>query len=224
MTESKSYAVTDPRLHAYARSVFPPLDPILEAARARCRAASLPPIDVEPMDGLHLEILARATGATQVVEIGTLGGVSGISLARALPQGGILHTCEIHEKHASVARANFEAAGVADKVVVHVGPATATLEALAAEGPFDFVFLDADKGSYPAYARWAAENLRMGGVLVADNTFAWGLVIQDRIENPDHARAVRAMREFNAWVAGCGRFRATVLPTGEGLTVAVKVG
>ena len=223
MTGPKSFCNADPRLGTYAIDVFSPLDPILQEARARTLGASLPDIQVDPMDGLHLEVLVRACGARKVVEIGTLGGYSGICIARALPEDGRLYTCEISQRHAAVARQNFEAAGVADKVEILVGPASSTLPELAAQGPFDLVFVDAEKTGYPFYARWAESHLRVGGTLVADNAFAWGLVLQKRIENPDHALAAEAMREFNAYVAASPRFRATIFPTGEGLVVAVKV-
>jgi len=222
MSSGKTYANTDLRIADYVESLFLPVDTILEAAKQRCRDASLPDISVNDMDGLHVEILALAAGAKKAVEIGTLGGISGIRIARALGEGGVLHTCELHERHAAVARANFEAAGLNDRIKLHVGPALASLETLSAEGPFDFIFVDADKTGYPAYAQWAASNLRVGGTLVADNTFAWGLVLQERIDNPDMAAAAKAIRTFNSYITSHPDFRATQLPTGEGLTVAVR--
>jgi len=223
MTTSKSFGNADPRLGTYAMNIFSPVDAVLQEARARALNASLPDIQVNPMDGRHLEVLVRACGARKVVEIGTLGGYSGICIARALPKDGRLYTCEISERHAVIARQNFDAAGVSELVDILVGPASGTLPNLAPHGPFDLVFVDAEKAGYPFYARWAEENLRVGGTLVADNAFAWGLVLQERIENPDHASAAKAMREFNAYVAKSPRFRATILPTGEGLVVAVKI-
>ena len=126
-----------------------PPDPVLDAALAANAAAGLPAIDVSPAHARLLQILARIAGARRILEIGTLGGYSTIHLARALPAGGRLVTLEAVPKHAEVARANLDRAGLADRVEVIVGPALATLPDL--DGPFDFVFIDADKASNPAY-------------------------------------------------------------------------
>lgn len=219
----KAFANPDPRLGAYAEKLLAPVDDVLSSALQRCRAASLPAIEVNPMDGRHLEVLVRATNARTVVEVGTLGGYSGICIARALPDDGRLFTCELNPRHAAVARENFRAAGVDAKVELLVGPAAETLGSLAEKGPFDLVFIDADKLGYPAYALWAQEHLRVGGTLVADNTFAWGLVLQEKIDIPDHALAAKAMRAFNEAIGRNPRFRTTLFPTGEGLLVAVKI-
>jgi caffeoyl-CoA O-methyltransferase len=150
------------------------------------------------------------------VEIGTLGGYSGVCLLRGMPDGH-LHTFELSESHAAVARESFQRAGVATRATVHVGPALANLPRIEAEGPFDLVFIDADKVSYPAYRDWAAKHLRVGGLLLADNTFAWGGVETSTEEGP------AALRRFNKAQAEDARFRSTIIPTAEGLTGGVKV-
>jgi caffeoyl-CoA O-methyltransferase len=218
----KGFGQGDPALAAWAESVYAPEDDVLREIRARSRAAGLPPIEVGRFDGLHLEVLARACAARRIVEIGTLGGYSGVCLARALPAGGLLHTFELHERHAELARSAFALAGVADRVRLHVGPALERLGEIEGEAPFDLVFVDADKGGYPAYLAWAEEHLRTGGLLLADNTFGFGHVHEPAAAGED-AAAMAPLREFSERLARGGRFRATMLPTAEGLSLGVKV-
>jgi predicted O-methyltransferase YrrM len=210
-------AKSDDKLTRYLARVFRPEDPVLKEARERSLKSGLPEIQVGPMDALHLEVLARAVGARKAVEIGALGGYSGIALARALGKGGRLHTFELEPKHAEVARESFRKAGVLDRVQIHVGPALERLPDCEGDAPFDLVFIDADKESYPAYLAWTAHHLRIGGVVLGDNAFAFGEITAGR-----GAGAV-AMREFNEELAQGGRFRATMLPTGEGLVMGVKI-
>ncbi|HSD22288.1 MAG TPA: O-methyltransferase, partial [Anaeromyxobacter sp.] len=207
----KGFGQGDPALAAWAESVYAPEDDVLREIRARSRAAGLPPIEVGPFDGLHLEVLARACAARRIVEIGTLGGYSGVCLARALPAGGLLHTFELHEKHAELARAAFALAGVAERVRLHLGPALDRLREVEEDGPFDLVFVDADKGGYPAYLAWAEEHLRTGGLVLADNTFGFGHVHEPAAAGED-AAAMAPLREFSERLARGGRFRATMLP------------
>ncbi len=218
----KAFGQGDPALSAWAQATYAPEDDVLRDVRARSDAAGLPPIAVGAMDGLHLEVIARAAGARRAVEIGTLGGYSGICLLRGMGEGGFLHTLEAEPGHAEVARVSFERAGVAGHVRIHLGRAQDTLRALAGEGPFDLVFVDADKRGYPDYLAWAEEHLRVGGVLLADNTFAFGHVHEPRPAGPD-AAAVEPLRRFSERLATGGRFRATLLPTAEGLSFGVKV-
>jgi predicted O-methyltransferase YrrM len=207
----------DVKLTRYLVRVFRPEDPVLQEARERSRKAGLPEIQLGPMDALHLEVLARATGARKAVEIGTLGGYSAIALARAVGEGGRLHTFELDPKHADVARESFGKAGVLDRVRIHVGPALERLRDCEEDAPFDLVFIDADKESYPAYLAWAADHLRVGGVVLGDNAFAFGEIADGRGIGP------AAMRKFNQELAQGGRFRATMIPTGEGLAMGVKL-
>ncbi len=174
------------------------------------------------MDGLHLEVLARAAGSRRAVEIGTLGGYSGVCLLRGMGEGGFLDTFEADARHAQVARESFERAGVANRSRIHLGPALERLREVEGEGPFDLVFVDADKRSYPAYLAWAEEHLRVGGVLLADNAFGFGHVHERSPAGEDPA-SMEALRRFSERLARGGRFRATVLPTAEGLSFGVKV-
>lgn len=216
-------ASNDPTLFRYIEKTFRPEDPVLRQVVERQQRAGLPNIQVGNMDGLHLEVLTRAAGAKKAVEIGTLGGYSGIHLARALPEGGRLYTFEMDHKHAEVARASFEQAGVLPKVEIFVGPALDNLNKITRHGPFDLVFIDADKEGYPKYLDWAAENLRVGGLVIADNTFAWGMIADEKAEDPEDQASLSALRDFNDRIANGGRFKATVLPTAEGLTIGVKI-
>jgi caffeoyl-CoA O-methyltransferase len=161
-------------------------------------------------------------GAQRAVEIGTLGGYSGVCIARGMGKGGLLHSFELSEAHAAVARESFKRAGVESQVRIHIGPAIEGLPGISADGPYDVCFIDADKVSYPAYLGWAADNLRQGGVVLGDNAFAFGHLAE---ENPsvDDAASVRALQSFSGALAKNGRFRATIIPTAEGLAFGVKI-
>jgi caffeoyl-CoA O-methyltransferase len=218
----KAFGQGDAALGAWAESVYRPEDEVLRDVRALGEAAGLPPIQVGRFDGLHLEVIARAAGARRAVEIGTLGGYSGVCLLRGMGEGGFLHTFELEPRHAEVARTAFAHAGLAGRVRIHLGPAAERLREVEGEGPFDLVFVDADKLGYPAYLAWAEEHLRVGGVLLADNTFGFGHVHEERPPG-ESAAAMAALRAFSERLAHGGRFRATMLPTAEGLSLGVKI-
>jgi predicted O-methyltransferase YrrM len=168
------------RVDAYLVDRLLPPDPALDAALKANTAAGLPAIDVAPTQGKFLHLLARIAGARRILEIGTLGGYSTIWLARALPPGGRLVTLEAAPRHAAVARANIANAGLADRVDLIEGRALDTLPGL--EGPFDFVFIDADKPSNPDYLAHALRLARPGTVIVCDNVVRGG-----RIADTDNA-------------------------------------
>jgi caffeoyl-CoA O-methyltransferase len=205
------------KLLRYLNRVFRPEDSVLKETRERSLKAGLPEIQVGSMDALHLEVLTRAVGARKAVEIGALGGYSGTAIARGLGKGGRLHTFELESRHAEIARESFRKAGILERITLHVGPALERLPDCENEAPFDLVFIDADKESYPAYLAWAAHHLRVGGVVLGDNAFAFGEIADGR------GAEAAAMREFNEELAQGGRFRATMLPTGEGLAMGVKI-
>jgi len=210
---------SDPAVGRYLESVLGPEDAVLAEIRERSRAAGLPEIQVARLDGHHLEAIARAARARKIVEIGTLGGYSGVCLARALPAGGTLDTFEYEPKHAEVAAESFRRAGFADRVRIHVGPAIERLPEIEKDGPFDLVFVDADKAGYPSYGRWAARHLRRGGVLLADNVFRAAFGPQEGWSR----ESVEALDRFNRELAGGDEFVATFLPTVEGLAFGVKL-
>jgi caffeoyl-CoA O-methyltransferase len=220
---NKGFGQGDPQLAGWAKEVFAPEDEVLREIRERSVREGLPAIAVGPMDGLHLEVLARACEVRLAVEIGTLGGYSGTCLLRGMGPQGALHTFELSEKNAAVARESFRRAGLEAQVHLHVGPAAERLREVERIGPFDLCFIDADKTGYPAYLAWAEEHLRIGGVLLADNAFGWGAVATGADVQGVPADAIAALREFNQRLARSGRFRATMIPTAEGLAMGVKV-
>lgn len=195
----------------YLADLFVPSDPALDAALAASVAAGLPPINVSPNQGKLLQLLARIQGARNILEIGTLGGYSTIWLARALPAEGRLITLEFEPKHAEVARANLARAGLAGGVELRVGRALDTLPQLAAEGrgPFDLIFIDADKQGTADYFAWALKLSRRGSLIIVDNVVRKGAVIDAASADP----SVQGMRRFFDALAAEERVNATVLQT-----------
>lgn len=186
-------------------------DPALDAALAANRAAGLPAIDVSPLQGKLLHLIARAMSARRILEIGTLGGYSTIWLARALPEDGRVVTLELDPHHAQVARANVDRAGIGGKVEIRVGAAQDSLAALAAEGgaPFDLVFIDADKRNNGVYVRAAIDLARSGSVIIVDNVVRDGRVIDG---DSDDAMIQGTRRLFDM-LAAEARLDATAIQT-----------
>ncbi|MDF2760046.1 MAG: methyltransferase [Thermomicrobiales bacterium] len=184
----------------YLGDLLAPADSALEAALAASAAAGLPAINVSPLQGKLLHLLARAIGARNVLEIGTLGGYSTIWLARALPEGGHLISLEADPRHAEVARANIARAGLQAIVEVRLGMALDTLPGLAAERrePFDFVFIDADKPNNPAYFDWALQLSRPGSIIVVDNVVRDGEVIDAGSDSPTVQGVRRVLERLSA--------------------------
>ena len=188
-----------------------PADPVLDTALAASDAAGLPAIAVSPSQGCFLHLLARLRGARRILEIGTLGGYSTIWLARALPSDGSLVTLELDPKHAALAQRNVDAAGLSGIVDLRVGPALTSLEKLPEEAtePFDFIFIDADKRSNPAYFRWALRLARPGAAIVIDNVVRGGRVSDPENDDPD----VAGVREMVDIIAAEPRVDATTIQT-----------
>jgi predicted O-methyltransferase YrrM len=186
-------------------------DAALSGARADAAAAGLPDIDITPVQGAFLQLLARIQGARTILELGTLAGYSTIWLARALPAGGRLTTLELQPDYARVARSNLDRAGVGDLVDLRVGPAADSLAALAGEGagPFDFIFIDADKPGNPVYLRWALRLARPGTVILLDNAVRRGAVADP---DTDDAGAI-GVRQFTELAAAEPRLAATAIQT-----------
>jgi caffeoyl-CoA O-methyltransferase len=180
-------------------------------AQAFAVPEGMPAIQVGPSEGRFLYLLMRMIGATKIVEVGTLAGYSAIHMARALPAGGHLWTIEYEPKHAEVARKNIAAAGVGDRVTVLVGAGREVLPTL--KGPVDAVFIDADKDNYDHYGQWAIANLRPGGLVLGDNAYLFGKLLEE-------SERGRAMRRFHeAIAAAC---ESVCLPTPDGLVVGIK--
>lgn len=207
-------------IDAYVEDLFSPSDEALEAALRDSRRAGLPEINVSPNEGRLLQLLTEIAGARRILEIGTLGGYSAIHFARALPDDGALISLEIDEHHAGVARNNVERAGLSEKVEIRVGDAHELLAALIEddEGPFDVIFIDADKESYPEYLDASLRLVKRGSVILGDNTIRGGTVL-----DPKDATAW-ATREFNERIARDPGLSGIVLPLIregiDGLTIA----
>ena len=227
--ENRDGRTTDPRwsrVDQYLEELFTPHDQALQMTLDSTEAAGLPVIQVSATQGKLLQVMAKAIGARRILEIGTLAGYSAIWLARALPQDGRLVTIEFDPKHADVARANIDRAGLAERVDLRVGRAIDVLPRLAAEGagPFDLTFIDADKVSYADYLDWAIRLSRPGSIIIADNVIRDGAITETNTGD----EAVDGIRRFNAALAADGRVSATAVQTVgvkgyDGFTAAVRL-
>lgn len=197
------------RVDAYLTETLVGHDPGLEHAVADQRAAGLPPIEVAPVNGKFLHLIARISGARRVLEIGTLGAYSTIWMARGIPSDGQVITIEAEPRIAEIARANLERAGVAEKVEVRLGRAADVLPTLEGAEPFDLVFIDADKPSNPDYLAWALRLARPGTVIVCDNVVREGRVADAASTDP----AILGTRRMFEDLAAEARLTATALQT-----------
>jgi predicted O-methyltransferase YrrM len=198
-------------VESYFDSLFVDQDPDIDAAVAASDASGLPAIQVSSDLGRLLFMLTRIQGARRILEVGTLGGVSAIWMASALPPLGRLVTLELDARHADVARSNLDAAGYGDRVEIRVGDAAESLRQLRAERgePFDLIFLDADKQGYPTYLELALELTRPGTILVADNVVRGGRVLEAESEDA----SVRGVRAFLEQAAADPRLEGTAIQT-----------
>lgn len=195
----------------FVASTVVPHDEALQAALDAAEAAGLPSIQVSPPQGKLLQMLVRLVGARAVLEFGTLGGYSSILMARALPDDGRLITLEANAEYAAVASASIERAGLGDVVEVRVGPALEALPGLEEEGagPFDLVFIDADKVNTPNYFAWALDHTRPGSLIIADNVVRDGSLAEADSDDP----ATEAQRRLHETLTGEPRVTATTIQT-----------
>ncbi|HEK9100527.1 O-methyltransferase [Bacillus pfraonensis] len=195
----------------YITDLLVPTDPILNEVLQANAKADLPAHDVSIAQGKFLQLLVQIHGVQNILEIGTLGGYSTIWLARALPTGGRLITLETSEKHAEIARANFEKAKLSDVVHVRTGMAVDSLQQIANENhePFDFIFIDADKQNNPAYFEWALKLSKPGSLIIGDNVVREGEVINASSDDP----RVQGIRRFYELIANEPRVTATAIQT-----------
>lgn len=212
------------RVDTYLTETLVGHDPGLEQAVADQNAAGLPPIEVAPVNGKLLHLIARMSGARRVLEIGTLGAYSTIWLARAIPSDGRIVTIEAEPRIAEIARANLDRAAVGEKVEIRLGRGADVLPTLADEEPFDLVFIDADKESNTIYLDWAARLGRPGTVVVVDNTVRGGEVVNPATENPQIIGVQRGLEMLGR----DPRFEATALQTldakgYDGIAIALVV-
>jgi caffeoyl-CoA O-methyltransferase len=208
------------QIDGYIEDLFGTSDEVLEATLRDSRRGGLPEINVSPNQGRLLRLLVEIAGARRILEIGTLGGYSAIHLARGLPGDGALLSLEIDEHHADLARKNVERAGLTDIVEVRVGDAHELLADLVEndQGPFDLVFIDADKEGYPDYLDASLRLVRPGSLILGDNTIRGGTVLDPREET------ARSTREFNRRIARDPSLSGIALPLIreriDGLTIA----
>ena len=208
----------DERLGRYVTELFAAEDPALARIRERHAAAGLPAIHISADEGKFLQILLTAVEATTVLEIGTLGGYSGVWIARALPAIGRLVTIEQDPRHAAIAREAFAEAGVTNRVRLIEGRALDVLPGL--KPGFDAVFVDADKEPLAQYYDWSMKLLRRGGLLLCDNAFFHGAAVDET----DQSGAATGVRAFNRLAAADPRLVATIVPVRDGVLVGVKTG
>ena len=204
-------------LESYIRKTFTAEDQILSHIRDATPTRGLPAISVRPEEGRLLQFLAATCNAQIALEIGTLGGYSGVWIARGLTPRGRLITVEKNPQHADVAREHFILAGVSEQVEIRIGDAHSLLPTLSEVGPFDMIFIDAEKEGYPDYLEWSLANLCPGGVLAAHNVFRHGAIIDSRDKNP----STEAIRSFNHRLATESRLISTIFPASDGMAIAV---
>ena len=202
----------------YIADTFVEEDALLKRIRAEgeVRRAGM---QVSPVEGKLLHLLARLAGAKRILEIGTFVGYSSLWLARALPVDGELVTLEADETHARVARGFFAESDVADRITLREGKALEVLPSLS--GPFDLVFIDAMKVEYPRYLDLVEPMVPPGGLIIGDNTFLFGAIFGEPRDKTSPA-ALAAMQEFNQRLSNSARYDAILLPTHEGMTIARK--
>jgi predicted O-methyltransferase YrrM len=195
----------------YFGDLLAPEDTHFKAILQANQAAGLPSIDVPALLGKFLDLMIRISGAHRVLEVGTLGGYSTLWLARALPPGGRVISLELDPRHAELARANLQSAGVLDKVDIRIGKAIDSLRDLheSAAQPFDLIFLDADKQGLPEYLQWSLKLSHPGTIIIADNVVRDGKVIEP--DNPDPN--VQGVRRLTELMAAEPRLSATAIPT-----------
>jgi caffeoyl-CoA O-methyltransferase len=213
----------NPEVAAYVADHTAPPDDVLSALIERTREVTgdRAIMQVSPSQGALLTLLTRVVGAKRALEIGTFTGYSSICIARGLTEGGHLMCCDVSEEYTSIARQAWVDASVDDRIELRIAPALETIAALPADSEFDLVFIDADKEGYPAYLDWATDNLRPGGIVLLDNAFLFGTLAEPA--TGDRAAQIRAMQSVHEMLGRSGRFRATVLPTGEGLAFGVRI-
>lgn len=211
--------IVAPAIESYAEEhTSPPTEGLQRLAEETTATLDAPQMMVGALEGRVLEMLVFLSGARRVLEIGTFSGYSSISMAAGLPEGGRIVTCDISEKHAEVARRHIEALGLADRIEVLVGPALETLAGL--EGPFDFVFIDADKGNYANYFEAVLPKLSDRGLIAVDNTLWSGRVVDPADEEPDTV----AIRQFNKQIAEDSRVVNVILTVRDGITLIRRSG
>ncbi|MFE3457584.1 O-methyltransferase [Nocardiopsis aegyptia] len=209
-----------PELHSYIVAHTTPVDDVLAdlVAETEQLFPDYKGMQIGPEQGVFTTLLAQASGARDVVEVGTFTGYSSLCLARGIPADGTLVACDVSDEWTSVARRYWKRAGVDGKITLRIGPALDTLRALPREPAFDLAFVDADKTGYVDYWEELVPRMRAGGLLLADNTLSHGRVVERSVT----AEAVQGIRDFNDHLVADDRVTQVLLPIGDGLTLARK--
>lgn len=206
----------------YIRKLYAPQDALLDEITAAL-SQEFASWQIGPEEGKLLQLLIRLHGVNTVVEVGALAGYSAIWMARALPEGGHVYTLGKDPAHNALAKKFIGKSEVKDKITLVEGAAQETLPTLNAKGPFDMIFIDADKLAYPDYLDWAEKNIRKGGLIVGDNTFLFDAVALEAPPQGTAPATWNAMRRFNERLADPKKYFGMIIPTAEGLSVAIKL-
>lgn len=206
----------------YLNEVFGLEDADLAAVRHELHRHNVEFMSISGAEARMLQFLVRVCGVRKIVEVGTLFGYSALAMAKVLPSDGRVWTLEKNPENYEIAKKHFAAYAGGEKVTALCGDAVDLLSSLEKEGPFDLVFIDADKGAYVKYLDWAEKNVRRGGFICGDNTFLFGAVYGGS-EREESAQRVAVMREFNQRLANSSKYNSTLIPTAEGLTIAQKL-
>jgi predicted O-methyltransferase YrrM len=212
----------------YLNEVFGLADADLAAVRTRMSAAQKEQISISSAEARMLQFLIRGFGVKKIVEFGTLFGYSALAMAKVLPEDGVIFTLEKEEAHHRFAAETFNSSPDGKKIVSLCGDGVELMREIEGKGPFDLVFIDANKGGYVEYLNWAEKNLRRGGLIVGDNSFLWGGVWEaaGAARSPKGQASdsqIAVMKEFNQRLSDPAKYNSTLLPTDEGLTVAQKL-
>ncbi len=206
----------------YVKSLFSQEDSLLREIQQEAEAQTLGGMSLNPVEAKTLHMLIKLREVKSVVEIGTFLGYSALWMARALPLKGKIYTLEKDEKRAEQAKSFLNKSECANSIEVLSGDASESLQKLSKKGPFDMVFIDANKGGYGLYLDWAEKNVREGGLIVGDNTFLFGAVYGKPRDSKISQKTIKTMREFNQRLANSDKFESILLPTYEGMTIAIK--
>ncbi len=214
---------TESQQQKYLREVFDVEDAELDAIRAQLQAHDVEHMAISGPEARLLQFLVRACGVRKVVEIGTLFGYSSLAMAKALPEGGCIWTFEKSDENFEIASRNISQSAIGGKIKTLHGDAGALLPSIEQHGPFDLVFIDADKNGYLKYLEWAERNVRRGGFIAGDNTFLFGALWGESRSSRVGEKQIATMLEFNRRLADRSKYNSALVPTQEGLTIAQKL-
>ena len=206
----------------YASSLFAPEDKLLQDIQKEAQSLDLGGMSLNSVEAKLLSLLIQLRGVKKVVEVGTFLGYSALCMARALPEDGELYTLEKDPSRAEQARQFLDRDTCGSQVKIFTGEALSQLDSLEDQGPFDMIFIDANKGGYVDYLNWAEKNIRPGGLIVGDNTFLFGAVYGESRNHKMGEKTIETMREFNRRLSCPDKYESLLLPTQEGMTIAIK--